>query len=87
MTVVSFCFVSARDTFLIDSVVGGIPTATSISAVQYTAGNNSVCTSIAPFYYEIGNQHQVLVNGSLPDVNNTYVYVQSTKVNVASGLQ
>lgn len=40
------------------------PTPTSAAAVSATAQNNSYCTAIQPFYWEIGDANEKLVGGS-----------------------
>lgn len=62
---------------------GSAPTANSATAVAATAQNNTQCTAIQPFYWEIGNGSSALASGSSTQTGGTAV-VSSTKWPIAS---
>lgn len=59
-----------------------IGTATRISAATQTANNNSYCTAVAPFYWELGDQNAALASGSVG--GNTYTATTSMGIASAS---
>jgi len=64
---------------------GGVgPTATSLSAATDTANNNALCSAIAPFYWEIGNDKGALASGSVGVDSTGSPVTTSTKVSIAS---
>jgi hypothetical protein len=62
----------------------GIPTATSVSAATATAMNNALCTTIRPFYWEIGNQSGALASGSVGTDSTGAPVLASTTYSIAS---
>lgn len=54
--------------------------ATRIAAATQTANNNSYCTAVAPFYWELGDKNMALASGSVG--GNTYT--ASTVMGIAS---
>ena len=53
--------------------------ATRISAAQQTATNNSFCTAVSPFYYELGDRNGAILSGSIGAT-----YTATTQMNIAS---
>jgi hypothetical protein len=60
--------------------VDNIPIAIRMAAATQTANSNSVCTNIAPFYWEIGDKDQPLASGSTG--NNSFT--ADTRISIAS---
>jgi hypothetical protein len=54
------------------------------AAASTTAQNNSVCSSIRPFYWEIGDGTQRLASGSVNAPGNATTYTASTVMPIAS---
>jgi hypothetical protein len=74
--------VTAVDNSTVDyTVTVSVPTLQErINAATTTAQNNSLCTAISPFYWEIGNNTQALAAGSVGGTT----YTASTSMNIAS---
>lgn len=62
----------------------GPPTANSTAAATATAKNNQLCSGIAGFYWEIGNEKQVLASGSIGTDSQGDPLTADTKVSIAS---
>jgi hypothetical protein len=62
----------------------GVPTATSVSAATATAQSNSLCTGIAPFYWEVGDKTGALASGSLGTDSTGAPVTGATKLSIAS---
>ncbi len=60
------------------------PTINSVSAATATAENNSLCTAIQPFYWEIGDQNSALASGSLGTDSNGNPVLATTNFSIAS---
>ncbi len=60
------------------------PTASSIAAAQATVADNALCTSITPFYWEIGDQSGALVSGSEGTDSGGNPVLASTSLSIAS---
>ena len=60
------------------------PTASSVAAATVTAQNNSLCTAIRPFYWEIGDQNSALVSGSLGTDSSGNPVLATTMLSIAS---
>lgn len=60
------------------------PTASSVTAATATAQNNSLCTAIRPFYWEIGDQNSALVSDSLGTDSNGNRVLATTNFSIAS---
>ncbi len=61
----------------------GPPTANSVAAVSATAQNNTQCTAIQPFYWEIGDAGSALASGSSTQAGASPV-TATTKWSIAS---
>ena len=59
---------------------GGVDQTTRIAAAQQTAGSNSDCAAVSPFYYELGDKNGAIVTGSI----GSSAPVSSTKMSIAS---
>jgi hypothetical protein len=60
------------------------PTTNSVAAATATAQNNSLCTAVRPFYWEIGDQNSALVSGSLGTTSSGSPVLATTKFSIAS---
>jgi len=92
-TVGDFATISATDTASGDTTssanstvvtVSNGPTANSVSAATDTAEDNSLCTAITPFYWEIGDQNSVLASGSLGTDSSGNPVLATTLFSIAS---
>jgi hypothetical protein len=62
---------------------GGAPTAGSVTAAEQTAQNNTLCTAVQPFYWEIGDANGALASGSSTQSGGTAV-TAATRWSIAS---
>lgn len=62
----------------------GPDTATRSAAAISTAQNNAACTTIRPFYWEIGDRGQRLAGASVDQAGNTTTYTADTEMAIAS---
>jgi hypothetical protein len=62
----------------------GLPTPSSVKAAKATAANNSLCTAIMPFYWEIGDARSVIVSESEGVNSSGAPVLGTTKLNVDS---
>jgi hypothetical protein len=60
------------------------PTAKSVAAAKATANDNALCAAVAPFYWEIGDQHQALVTGSIGVDAQGHPITATTSMSIAS---
>lgn len=60
----------------------GIPDSQRVAAATTTAQNNGECTTIRPFYWEIGDKSAPLASGSVPSGSQTYS--RTTTLSIAS---
>jgi hypothetical protein len=74
---------AASSTLITVSAANGPPKTTSASAATSTAQNNTECTAIQPFYWEIGNQNGTLASASSTASGQTPV-LSSTPMSIAS---
>jgi len=61
------------------------PTANSVTAATSTAKSNALCATIAPFYWEIGDQSGSLASGSIGTTSSGTMITGATQVSIASG--
>ncbi len=78
--------VSATVAALVNTTPGAAagPNPMSASAATWTASNNSLCTNITPFYWEIGNQVSSTVNGSVNGSGSVSPVTATTVFSIAS---
>ena len=55
-----------------------------IQAATATAQNNSLCTAVRPFYWEIGDRTAALASGSVNSSSSATVYTANSLMSVAS---
>jgi len=78
--------VNATVTALVNTTAGAAagPSPMSGSAATWTASNNSLCTGITPFYWEIGNQVSSAVSGSVNGSSSASPVTATTVLSIAS---
>jgi len=78
--------VNATVTALLNTTPGSAagPSPMSASAATWTASNNSLCTGIAPFYWEIGNQAGSAVSASANGSSSASPVTAGTVFSIAS---
>jgi hypothetical protein len=63
----------------------GAPTMdTRIAAAKTVATTDPRCAAIAPFYWQIGDAHAAITDGSVPSSTSTTVYQADSRMDIAS---
>ena len=62
----------------------GVTDQLRIRAATATAQNNTFCTAIRPFYWEIGDRTAALVSGSVDSSASAITYTANTQLSIAS---
>jgi hypothetical protein len=99
VTVVSGALVGGTSTIGVTDVATGIsaspsqstvvtatlPSSNSVNAATQTANDNALCTAITPFYWEIGDQNEMLLaSGSVGYENGQPIVVATTYYSIGS---
>ena len=75
---------AASTVVTVAAAASGPPTANSVAAATTTAQNNSLCTAIQPFYWEIGDSTAALASASVGVDANGAPVLASTTYSIAS---
>ncbi|HEY8025308.1 MAG TPA: DUF4214 domain-containing protein [Burkholderiaceae bacterium] len=78
--------INATVTALANTVSGSAPgpSPMSGSAATWTATNNSLCTTLAPYYWEIGNHSGAAISGSVNGSSSSSPVTAATVFSIAS---